>query len=244
MYHAISWDQSLISISPAIFRKQMDWLNERGYKAISLSRLINYLYRGKNLPKNTITLTFDDGFANLFDHVFPVLVRYNFSATIFLVSGYCGRNNNWPGQPSNIPLMPLLNWDQIREMDDYGIEFGAHTVTHPLLDHLDPDNLRTEILNSKNQIETQLSHKIDTFAYPYGRFNEDIKDVLKGEFLGACTTNVGLVSVNSDPFEINRVDANYVKSLWIFRSLETGFFPKYLYIRGLLRNVKMASLIK
>jgi peptidoglycan/xylan/chitin deacetylase (PgdA/CDA1 family) len=242
MYHAVAWEQSLISISPDLFRQQMEWLYEQGYNAIPLSQLINNLNNQKNLPKNTIVLTFDDGFVNLFVHVFPILVKYGFSGTIFLVSGYCGQSNDWPGQPSNIPRMPLLNWDQIREMDEYGIEFGAHTVNHPILDQLEPAEIRREILNSKNTIEIQLSHKINTFAYPYGRFDKNIKDVLKSEFIGACTTKVGLVGIDNDPYEINRVDANYVKNPRIFRSMKNQTFPFYLYIRGLLRGIAQVAL--
>lgn len=242
MYHAVSWEKSLITISPDLFRRQMEWLYEQGYHAIPLSQLIDNLNKQTDPPNDSIVLTFDDGFAGLFDNVFPILVEYGFSGTIFLVSGYCGRSNDWPGQPSNIPIMPLLDWDQIREMDEYGIEFGAHTVTHPMLDQLDNDEICTEIIHSKSQIETQLSHEICTFAYPYGRFNNYVKDVLKSEFVGACTTRIGLVSNDSDPYEINRVDINYVKNHWIFRNIKNKSFPTYLFIRNYLRNIAKSAL--
>lgn len=242
MYHAVSWEKSLISISPDLFRQQMEWLYEQGYNAIPLSQLLNNLNKLKNLPKNTIVLTFDDGFASLYDHVFPLLVQFGFSGTIFLVSGYTGRSNDWPGQPSNVPLLPLLDWDQIREMDEYGIEFGAHTVNHAMLDQLNLEDSRKEILNSKDTIETQLNHKINTFAYPYGRFDKNMKDILKSDFLGACTTRVGLVSKVSDPYEINRVDVNYVNNPRIFRSMKNRTFPIYLSFRGLLRGIAQVAL--
>jgi len=234
MYHTVSWDRSLISISPDIFQRQMAWLYQQGYHATSLSRFIQH---PDTLPQKTVVLTFDDGFAELYEHVFPLLVQYDFSATIFLVSGYCGGINDWPGQPADIPRMPLLEWEQIREMDASGIEFGAHTVTHPLLDQLEPDDIRKEILDSKRQIETHLDHRVNTFAYPYGRYNEFIKQVVRSEFLGACTTRVGLTGKDDDPYEMKRVDANYVSQLWMFRRLTSRSFPAYLVLRGFLRKI-------
>lgn len=242
MYHAVSWDRSLISTSPEIFQQQMEWLHSQGCQAISLSQLVHQLDHAKNPRPKTVVLTFDDGFAGLFEHVFPILGRYNFSATVFLVSGYCGGLNNWPGQLADVPSMPLLDWDQIRAMDEGGIEFGAHTVSHPMLDQLEPDAIRKEIVESKQQIETHLDHEIDTFAYPYGRYNEFIKQIVKSEFHAACTTRVGLAGLHHDPFEIDRVDANYVSQLWLFKKLLSKSFPAYLNIRGFLRKLAGAAL--
>ena len=236
MYHNIHPDTSIISTSPETFSQQMEWLYKQGYNAIELSFLIDHLRNGKEIPDNSIFLTFDDGYACLHKYVFPILLGYGFSATIFLVSGYCGRNNDWPGQLSNIPRMPLLDWDQIHEMDEHGIEFGVHTASHPKLDELNLDEIRDEIQGSKEFIERRLGHKITSFAYPYGRYNEIVKDIVKSEFLGACSTTIGLVNTSSDPYEIERIDINLVKELWVFRGLKSTSFPYYLKTRKTLRS--------
>lgn len=236
MYHNIHPDTSVISISPETFSQQIEWLYKQGYNAIGLSLLIDHLRNGKEIPDNSIFLTFDDGYACLHKYAFPILLGYGFSATIFLVSGYCGQNNDWPGQLSNIPRMRLLDWDQIHKMDEHGIEFGVHTATHPKLDELNLDEIRDEIQGSKETIERRLGHKITSFAYPYGRYNETVKAVVKSEFLGACSTNVGFVNSSSDPYEIERIDSNFVKDLWMFRGLKSMSFPYYLTTRRTLRR--------
>lgn len=237
MYHNVHPDTSVISISPETFVQQIEWLDTRGYKAIGLSYLIEHLRTGKEISENSIFLTFDDGYASLHKYVFPLLRNYGFSATIFLVSGYCGRDNDWPGQLSNIPRMPLLDWDQIQEMDRQGIEFGAHTTSHPMLDELNPDEIKDEIRGSKEFIEKRLGHKIISFAYPYGRFNKKVKTIVEGEYRGACSTLVGLANSSSDPFVIERIDINLIKELWMFRRIKSADFPYYLALRRSIRNI-------
>ena len=242
MYHVVHPDTSLISISPEIFSKQMEWLHDQGYHSIVFSELVDQLQNGNSIPNKTIVLTFDDGYASLYTYVVPVLLRYGFSATVFLVSGYCGRNNDWPGQLSEIPRMPLLDWNQIREMDESGIEIGAHTVNHPMLDRLEPDEMKKEIFNSKEAIERQLGHEISSFAYPYGRYNKTVKSHVISEFTGACSSKIGMVNLKSDPFEIERIDINYVKNMGWFRSLESKSFPYYLTARRSLRSISKVIL--
>jgi peptidoglycan/xylan/chitin deacetylase (PgdA/CDA1 family) len=237
MYHNVHPDSSIISISSKTFSQQIEWLYQQGYKALGLSFLIDHIRNGIEIPEKSIFLTFDDGFAGLHEYVFPALLRYGFSSTIFLVSEYCGLNNDWPGQLANIPRMPLLNWDQIQEMDERGIEFGAHTVTHPMLDNLNPNEIKDEIRGSKEFIEKRLGHKINSFAYPYGRFNKKIKTIVEGEYRGACSTLVGLANSSSDPYVIERIDINLIKELWMFRRIKSADFPYYLALRRSIRSI-------
>jgi peptidoglycan/xylan/chitin deacetylase (PgdA/CDA1 family) len=237
MYHNVHPDPSIISISPETFNQQIEWLYNQGFKALGLSLLIEHLRNGKEIPLNSVFLTFDDGYADLHTYVFPTLINYGFSSTVFLVSGYCGKSNDWPGQLSIIPRMSLLDWDQIFEMDDQGIEFGVHTATHPMLDELHLEELRDEIRGSKEFLEERLGHEIKSFAYPYGRFNEQVKSIVMREFQGACSTMIGFVNSGSDPYEIKRIDINFIKELWMFRSLNSSAFPYYLAARRSLRNV-------
>lgn len=242
MYHNIQPKPSIITIPPETFTEQIEWLYQQGYKALGLSFLIDHIHNGKKIPENSIFLTFDDGYAGLHEYVFPTLLRYGFSSTIFLVSKYCGQNNEWPGQLSNIPRMPLLNWDQIQEMDGQGIEFGSHTASHPKLDELNADEIKEEIRSSKELIEVKLGHKINLFAYPYGRYNQNVKEIVKSEFLGACSTSIGLADSYSDPYEIERIDINLINKLWVFRGLKSIAFPYYLAGRKSLRKVSNVML--
>jgi peptidoglycan/xylan/chitin deacetylase (PgdA/CDA1 family) len=129
-YHSIDRSGSIISTSPEKFRRQLHLLKEQSLQVISLDELAACLSLDRPLPSDSIVITFDDGFRSVYDEAFPILQKMGFRATVFIVPEYCGRNNRWPGQPGMIPAFNLLGWDDIKEMSDQGIEFGAHTRSH------------------------------------------------------------------------------------------------------------------
>src|ERR671925_319704 len=99
MYHSVDARTSVITFPPDRFRWQVEWLYSHGYKIISLGELSRYMTSGQ-IPERSIVLTFDDGYQTLYTEVFPILQQYGFSATIFLVAGFCGKDKHWPGQPA------------------------------------------------------------------------------------------------------------------------------------------------
>jgi peptidoglycan/xylan/chitin deacetylase (PgdA/CDA1 family) len=237
-YHAIGPQPSPITITSDLFNQQMVWLSQNGYKTVSLSKLLAWLTQRQPLPERTIALTFDDGFASTYTHAFPLLAEYGFTATIFLISDYSGKLNDWPGQPSFIPRYPLLNWEQVREMAGYGFEFGAHTRSHPRLDQLGLDQAEQEILLSKARIEDELGTCVTSFAYPYGFYNEVVKKSVEQHFAAACSTDLALVTRNSDPFALERIEGFYLANGFILQSLLTPLFPKYIGARRFLRTLR------
>lgn len=204
MYHALSAESSAITVSPSTFEWQMRWLHERGYNVMPLTEVVRQLRAGEPPAGHTAVITFDDGLLSVYSTAFPILARYRFPATVFIVSGYGGKTNNWLSQPAATPGHALMSWTQIREMDRHGVEFGAHTVTHPLLDRLLPDNLAHEVIDSKAVIEDALGHSIDLFAYPYGRLNSAVKAVVRNTYGAACGTRLGLVGSGTDLWELAR----------------------------------------
>jgi peptidoglycan/xylan/chitin deacetylase (PgdA/CDA1 family) len=103
----------------------------------------------------------------------------------------------------------MLSWDQIREMADGGITFGAHTVSHPILTRLPRGEAEAEIRGSRAAIESRLGRTVDQFAYPNGTrtdFNETIQQMLREQgFRCAVTTMWGINDASSNPFELRRV---------------------------------------
>ena len=219
-----------------MFEWQVRWLAEHDYRVIPLSTLVRQLRAGEDVAPRTAVLTFDDGFLSVYESALPILARLGFPATVFLVAGYCGRRNDWPGQPDGVPRYPLLNWTHIRDMDGRGFEFGAHTVTHPRLDRLMPEQVEREVLESKAQIEDRLGHAIGLFAYPYGRWTLPVRDVVGRAYSGACTTFQALVGPGSDPLILSRIEAHYVRSPLTLRRLPSRVFPAYLAVRRLMRR--------
>jgi peptidoglycan/xylan/chitin deacetylase (PgdA/CDA1 family) len=236
MYHALGAHRSAISIPPSTFEWQMRWLHDRRYAVVPLSTLAKRLRAGERPAGPTAVITFDDGMSSVYTTAFPVLARYRFPATVFIVSGYCGKSNDWPSQPAAVPRHALISWSQIREMDRYGLEFGAHTVTHPLLDRLTPDELSDEVVGSKTMIEDALGHAVELFAYPYGRFNDAVKALVRRTYLAACGTRLGLVRPGSDPWELARVEAQCLGRRWLFGGLPSPLLPLYLEGRRVVRT--------
>ena len=235
MYHAVHNHRSPISVAPQDFRQHMRWLKVGGFKVLSTASLVQKLRQGGSLPLNSLVLTFDDGLECLYWNVYPVLREFGFTATVFLVSGYCGKMNNWPGQPKGIPSLKLLNWEQIKEMDDNGIEFGVHSVSHPRLDRISQVEVEIELIESKSDIEQHLGHEVEVFAYPYGRFDAYVKELTEKTFLGACGTELGYVNLDSDPFALNRIDVYYFQRPAMFRAL---FSPPGRLLTYFLRSYR------
>ncbi len=132
-YHSIDHSNSVLSITPEKFLSHMAFLADSEYQIVSLHEVASCLQNQKPFPPKTAVLTFDDGFKNFHEQAFPVLKKFGFPAIVFLIAGWCGKENSWPGQLKTIPCFDLLDWKDIKEMVGQGIEFGSHTINHPNL---------------------------------------------------------------------------------------------------------------
>ena len=235
-YHGVDELRSVISTSPALLAWQMAWLHRTGHHVLALGDIVSRLQRREPLPPRTLAIIFDDGLASLYTHAWPILADHGFPAAVFVVAGYCGKANDWPGQPSQVLRQPLLTWAQVREFDRHDITIGAHTLDHARLDLLPGAEAESQVAGGKQVIEEQLGHAIDLFAYPYGRHTPAIRQTVGRFFAGACTARPGLVGSESDLLLLDRVDASYVARPWLFSRLFHPLFPRYLALRRALRR--------
>lgn len=155
------------------FAAQMAWLHRFGYRVIGLQEAYRVLFEGEPLAGNAVVLTFDDGFQNFHDYAFPVLKRYGFPATVFLVADLLGRDPEWLAG-ENMVTSALMSPDTVRTLRRHGVLFGSHTLTHPRLSRIDRDRMRVEVALSKKKLETVLEEEIDFFCYPYGDFDDQV----------------------------------------------------------------------
>lgn len=169
MYHSISDDPlDPLTVSPKCFREQMALLAARGYCGISLTEVVQLLNQEATIPR-VVCLTFDDGFRDFYSEALPVLQRYSFRATLFVVAGSVGETSHWS---SYRKARPLLSWRELEAIVESGYEIGSHTLSHPDLRTLPPDLLQREIEDSKHILEDQLQVPIRHFAYPGGAFTD------------------------------------------------------------------------
>lgn len=235
MYHGVS-AAALTSITPALFEWQMSSLHRAGVRVLPLGEVVDRLRRDLPLPSRALAITFDDGLRSVYDQAWPVLRRYGFPATVFLVANHIDRDNGWPGQPPQVRPEPMLTWSQVRELDRDGLELAAHTLDHPRLDLLAEDAVRAQVAGSRTAIEAQVGHAVTLFAYPYGRHTPAVRAITGESFAGACTARPGLVEDDSDPLRLDRIDVAYLAHPFLFRALFNPAFPLYIAVRRLLRS--------
>lgn len=182
------------NVPPAEFEKQLAYLQAEGYTTITL---LDYMKARKGkleLPAKPIVLTFDDGYEDNYTNAYPILKKYGFKGTIFVISSFLGKNKNY------------ITWDQAREMDADGINIESHTVDHKSMTDLTDDELREELVASKKKIEEELGHPIGYMAYPTGTYNLHIAQLVKeAGYKAAFTIKYGNVDKASNIYALERV---------------------------------------
>ena len=228
----------MISTSPSSFRRQMEWLHQQGFQTLSLAEAAKLVRIGQPFRERTCVVTFDDGYETVYREAFPILQEVGFTATVFLITGYCGKQNSWPGHVSPVGEQSLLCWTQIEEMARHHIEFGSHTVTHPDLACLTHREAEREMQDSKQMIQERIGRGVEVFAYPYGRYAPWTVDLAREHFSGACSTILGKVTSEADSALLPRVDMYYLSSQWLIESLDTRGMDWYLGVRRAVRAVR------
>ncbi|MHB8611828.1 MAG: polysaccharide deacetylase family protein [Candidatus Dormibacteraceae bacterium] len=184
MYHYIrtppsmrsDWMGYKLSVSPADFTTQMDWLLQHGYHPIDFNDVRAYFAGGQPLPANPIVITFDDGYADLYTTAYPILAAHGFKAVAYIVSSFVGRPR-------------YVSAQQVVQMDNNGIEIASHTVCHANLARLSNASVLREVVDSKSWLEHLLGHPVVDFAYPSGMFNRQVvTDVMLAGYDTAVTT--------------------------------------------------------
>jgi peptidoglycan/xylan/chitin deacetylase (PgdA/CDA1 family) len=238
-FHAIDDRPSVISFPPALFECSMTRLYHDGYRTVGLSELAGRLCRGSSFPERSFVITFDDGYRSVHDEAFPILQRLGFSATVFLSVGQNSERADSTRLPSMCERL-MLSWREIKEMHQSGIEFGGHTLTHPDLTRLPAELLEAEVIGGTRVIEDALGSKVDTFAYPFGRYNDRCRELVRRHFICACSDKLGLLHKTSDPYAMERVDSYYLRNLSLFSALHTQTFAFYIRARGIPRQMRRA----
>ena len=238
-FHAIDYLRGVISFTPALFELSMRLFHQWGYRTLTLVDVIAYMRSHSAFPERSLVITFDDGYQSVYDHAFPILRRYAFSATVFLTVGANGKMGNSDRLPP-MSNRPMLSWGEIREMQRYGVEFGAHTLSHPDLTRLSIELAEREICDSKLIIENNLNASVACFAYPYGRYNNQSREIVSRHFACACSDQLGLLNPRTDLYALERVDAYYVRSEMLLGLIPGTLFPLYVKARNIPRTIRRA----
>lgn len=235
MYHRVIRDKSEggvhgIYVTESQFEKHLKYLKQKGFETITFKDLLNNKYKDRfNRGKKQIILTFDDGYTDNYNYAFPLLKKYGFKCVIYLLSHL--NYNKWDVEVKENPehKFELMDMSMIKEMEEYGIEFGGHTKTHPKLATLPIEIAQEEILTSKKVLEEKLGHALISFAYPYGNLNEDVKKIVKNSgYNFAVATDSGDISFSEDLFQIRRIGIFSTNNFFTFKRKVSG---KYNFIK-------------
>ncbi|MGL4510282.1 polysaccharide deacetylase family protein [Cetobacterium sp.] len=235
MYHRVIKDESEKGVHGTYvtveqFEEQMKYLKKKGYETVTFKDLLNNRYKQRfDKDKKWIMLTFDDGYKDNYENAFPILKKYQFKGIIYVLDGI--EYNKWdvdnPGNPEK--RFTLMNQEELLEMQNYGIEFGGHTSTHPRLADLSIENVKSEIINSKSNIEKIIGRELLSFAYPYGSLNEEVKRIPReAGYKFAVATDSGSIVFSDDLFEIRRIGIFPTNNLFNFKRKVSG---KYNFIK-------------
>ena len=213
MYHYVSelpedadvYRQDL-TVPPDAFEAQLAYLDEAGYRPISLTDLHLHLTEGYPLPDKPVVLTFDDGYRDAYEVVFPKLLDHGFTGTFFVLA-----------TPAHYESDAYLTWSQMREMSEAGMDIQAHGRDHVDLRGRSYDFLVYQTLGIREAIEFHTGRTPRFFCYPAGRWDDDVIDVLDSAgYWGAVTTEWGRTQTYEDRFTMPRLRVRGEASLESF----------------------------
>lgn len=225
------------NVYPEEFDKQMSYLKNH-FEVVTVSE---YLQRVKDslLKGSEICITFDDGFRDNYIYAFPILRKYGLKATFFLTTKYIGTDTLFPWMAidngakddilTNRERWLPLSWEEVKEMMEYGMEFGTHTHTHgDSLSMMDIEDAKSEIEKSTRILMEKTGVYPDVFSYPHGSFKDygavHVELLKSLSYKVALTTNAGRNCPLQDPYQLKRIIIYEEDSMWEFKKKVKGAY--------------------
>jgi peptidoglycan/xylan/chitin deacetylase (PgdA/CDA1 family) len=233
MYHEIAArteTRSRLAVRPDSFAAQVRTLHDDGFRTLTAHELASALAsEEQRVPERAVVLTFDDGYADFHGQALPLLGEYGFSATVFVTTGWVAGVGVRPATP---PLGRMLTWRQIEEASGCGMEFAAHSRTHPQLDRLSEPQLRDELTSSKAELEDRLGAPVTGLAYPFGYSNSKVREAARQLAYGyGCAVSNAMAGTGSDLFALPRLTVAESTTLAVFRQLVRGDNLGRIYLK-------------
>ncbi|MGW3207171.1 polysaccharide deacetylase family protein [Streptomyces sp. NPDC001135] len=205
MYHSVATAPNdatrALSVAPEAFAEQMALIGDLGLTPLTTAGLAARWRTGGPLPARPVLITFDDGYEGVHRHALPVLAKHGFPATLFVSTGWIrGAYDTGRG------LDTMLDWPQVRELADAGVEIGGHSHTHPQLDQLDDTGLRTELGLCTELVTGELGTRPVSFAYPYGYSSRRVREAVRADgYAQALAVGNALARRRQGPYALQRV---------------------------------------
>ena len=227
-YHKFCTGESpdAYTINIECFKQQMAYLNKNSYQVISVSQLLECI-ENNDFPEKPVIITIDDGFRSVYTLAFPVLKEYQLPATLYLYTDFIDRGPN------------QLSWQEIREMIDQGMEIGSHSLSHCNLLHMKENEshmdylkrIKDELFLSKAILERNTGSLVQSFAYPYGVYSQQIKMLAKQAGYKALL-NVNSMN-NSLPFDVYSLNRQIIPARCSINQFQAILHEKTLQVNDI-----------
>lgn len=198
MYHHVSPNPGLVTVTPATFRAQMEWLARGGWKVLDAAEIEAY-FQGRPLPRKSVAITFDDGYLDNWVHAQPVLAEFGFTAQLFIVTGWLG---DGPARAQSAACPDhkaceqaiaagaaddvMLRWSEIETMHvARTFEFHSHTHSHTRWDKKLPpgaarlDALAGDLARARELLQQRLGATSRHLCWPQGYYDSAYVDLAR-----------------------------------------------------------------
>jgi peptidoglycan/xylan/chitin deacetylase (PgdA/CDA1 family) len=218
MYHEIAdatATSSPLAVAPDVFADQLAYLHDAGFHTLTAGELAAFLTDGVGqLPERPVVLTFDDGYGDFYTEALPLMKQRGYTGTLFQTTGWVGKEGE---------AKRMLNWRELAELNDAGVEIGAHTVRHPQLDQLPEKELRDELYISKSVLEDKLGFAVPGLAYPFGYSNRKVRAVARElGYTYAYAVDNALTTSAAQKFTFPRLTVRRTTTMEQFRRMVNG----------------------
>lgn len=255
MYHHVSPNPGLVTLSPEAFRQQMQRLVQDGWTTVGCRELEEF-FAGRPLPRKSVMLTFDDGYLDNFIHAHPILAEFGLHAVLFVVTGWIGGGEVRRGTPdcpdhneckrriaAGETDSVMLRWSEIEAMRQVGtFEFHSHTHSHTRWDKQLPDGparvaaLADDLSASRATLRAQLGIDDRHLCWPQGYYQADYVEAAGRLGFDHCyTTTPGINRRGGDARHIRRVVAKEASGDWLASRLRIYASP---WLGGLYTRLK------
>ncbi|MEO5953447.1 MAG: polysaccharide deacetylase family protein, partial [Chloroflexia bacterium] len=207
---ADSEDDRAYVTPPGLLDEQLSWLKENGYTGVTAPQVYDYLINGKALPPKPIMLSFDDNQGSQYTDALPLLTKYGFNATFFIMTVTIDKEN-------------FMSAEQLKDLDAKGFDIEAHTWDHHMVTQYTEEDNNIQLVQPKKTLEDLLGHPVKFFAYPFGVYDgPSAQNVEKAGYVGAFSLREVMDDTVKPQYAIKRYITNSYWTMDQFEQVVTG----------------------
>jgi peptidoglycan/xylan/chitin deacetylase (PgdA/CDA1 family) len=229
-FHSVDDTGSILAFPIAAFRRLVEHLAATKVAVVDFAELLR--------RRDGVTLTFDDGMRTVHRNALPVLRDHGFPAHLFLTTGRVGKDISWPSATGARETFDMLDWNEVEQCAAGGFRVESHTLTHPDLRELPRERIVEECAGADDEIERHTGRRPALFAFPFGRFDDRIRQVVAPRYTACFTTRLGYLGDTPDMSSVPRLDTYYLQAPAWYEHLFAARTRGYVALRGLIRAVR------